>query len=81
MNLWKGLGISHISMPAKIFEPKSSINRMCDLWTFAPKYLRAAADSIDHFERLKQVIAFSMSSVYICCNQSKPFNPILGETS
>lgn len=68
-------------MPAKIFEPKSSINRMCDLWTHAPKYLRAAADSNDPLERLKYVIAFAMSSVYICCSQSKPFNPILGETN
>ena len=79
--MWKGLGISHISMPAKIFEPKSSINRMCDLWTFAPKYLRAAADTNDSLERLKYVIAFAMSSVYINCSQNKPFNPILGETN
>jgi len=68
-------------MPAKIFEPKSSISRMCDLWTFAPKYLRAAADTNDSLERLKLVIAFAMSSVYLVCNQSKPFNPILGETN
>lgn len=54
---------------------------MCDLWTFAPKYLRAAADTNDSLERLKYVIAFAMSSVYINCSQSKPFNPILGETN
>ena len=70
-----------MSMPAKIFEAKSSINRMCDLWTHAPNYLRAAADTNDSLERLKYVIAFAMSSVYICCSQSKPFNPILGETN
>jgi hypothetical protein len=67
-------------MPAKIFEPKSTINRMCDLWTWAPKYLRLAADTNDPMERLKYVVAFAMSSVYLVCRQDKPFNPILGET-
>jgi len=38
-NAMKGLSISHISLPIKIFEPKSSIQRIVDLWTFAPKYL------------------------------------------
>ena len=31
-----GKGIAHISLPIKIFEPRSSIHRMADLWTFAP---------------------------------------------
>jgi hypothetical protein len=66
--MWSGKGINHVSMPAKIFEPKSSISRMCDLWTYAPKYLRAAADTDDHLERMKLVIAFAMSSVYMCCS-------------
>lgn len=39
-----------------------------------------AADTTDHLERFKQVIAFSLSSLYICTSQYKPFNPILGET-
>lgn len=36
VNALKGLSISHISLPIKIFEPRSSIHRMVDLWTFAP---------------------------------------------
>jgi hypothetical protein len=67
VNMLKGLSISHISMPIKIFEPKSSIQRMCDLWTSAPKYLRAAADTNDPLERFKLVITFAMSSIYLCC--------------
>lgn len=66
VTLLKGLTIAHISLPIKIFEPRSSIQRIVDLWSFAPKYLRAAAQTQDHLERLKQVIAFSMSSLYIC---------------
>ena len=80
VNMLKGLSISHISMPIKIFEAKSSIQRMCDLWTNAPKYLRRAADTTDPLERFKLVITFAMSSIYLCCGQNKPFNPLLGET-
>lgn len=66
VTLLKGLTISHISLPIKIFEPRSSIQRIVDLWSFAPKYLKEAAMMTDHLERLKHVIAFSMSSLYIC---------------
>ncbi len=66
VTLLKGLTIAHISLPIKIFEPRSSIQRIVDLWSFAPKYLKAASQTTDHLERLKQVIAFSLSSLYIC---------------
>jgi len=79
-NALKGLSISHISLPIKIFEPRSSIQRIVDLWTFAPKFLRMAAETNDHLERLKLTIAFAMSSIYMCVGQEKPFNPLLGET-
>lgn len=39
MNIMKGLTITHISLPIKIFEPRSSIQRIVDIWSFAPKYL------------------------------------------
>lgn len=79
-NILKGLTITHISLPIKIFEPRSSIQRIVDIWSFAPKYLNEAAASSDHLERLKLVIAFALSGIYICTSQYKPFNPILGET-
>lgn len=80
MNLLKGLSISHISLPIKIFEPRSSIQRICDLWTFAPRYLKEAGRTEDHLERLKLTISFMISSMYMCTSQNKPFNPLLGET-
>lgn len=43
-------------------------------------YLNKAAAAKDPLERFKNVIAFSMSSIYLCTSQSKPFNPLLGET-
>ena len=67
-------------MPIKIFEPRSSIQRITDLWTGAPVYLTKAAQEKDHIERFKLVIAACFSGFYLCINQYKPFNPLLGET-
>jgi hypothetical protein len=64
--LLKGLSISHISLPIKIFEPRSSIQRIVDFWSSAPLYLTAAAKSTDPVERMANVIAFSLSNIYIC---------------
>ena len=76
-----GKSISHISLPIKIFEPRSSIQRIVDLWSGAPVYLKlAAAETADPLERLKYVITFAISSYYMCTSQDKPFNPLLGET-
>ena len=33
ITLLKGLALSHISLPIKIFEPTSTLARMADLWT------------------------------------------------
>lgn len=80
ITLLKGLSISHISLPIKIFEPTSSLQRIVDLWTFLPLFLKQAAKSDDHLERLKLVVTFTISSIYMCTSQLKPFNPLLGET-
>ena len=66
MHAMKGLSISHMSLPIKIFEPRSTIQRIVDLWTFAPKFLKKAAETNDPLERLKLTIAFAMSSIYMC---------------
>jgi len=80
VNILKGLTITHISLPVKIFEPRSTLQRVVDLFSFAPTFLSKAAETSDHMERLKLVITNSVSSMYLCCSQNKPFNPILGET-
>ena len=68
VNLLKGLSISHISLPIKIFEARSSIQRIVDFWSAAPKYLNAAADSTDPIERMENVITFSICSLILCCS-------------
>lgn len=80
MTLMKGLSIAHISLPIKIFEPRSSIQRIVDYWSFLPKVLEEASKIDDHLERFKRVLSLAISSCYICTSQFKPFNPLLGET-
>ena len=78
--LMKGEGVVSISLPVRIFEKRSAIERCGDLWTTGPKYLPLAAKTTDPVERLKNVMCFMIGSMYMVCQQKKPFNPILGET-
>lgn len=39
----EGKGIVAISLPVKIFEKRSTIERLCDLWSTGPYYLKKAA--------------------------------------
>lgn len=79
-NFIKGLGISHMSLPVRMFEPRSTIQRVADYFCFAPIFLKKAAKSTDHLERFKYVIAYFIAGMQVCTSQLKPFNPILGET-
>ena len=78
--MFKGLGISHISLPVRIFESRSTVERLSDYFAFAPHFLKAASIIPDHRERLNLCIAFAIGPLYCCCSQRKPFNPLLGET-
>lgn len=37
-----GRGIVGVSLPVRIFEPRSLLERACDSWAFAPIYLNQA---------------------------------------
>lgn len=54
--LMKGEGVVSISLPVRIFEKRSAIERCGDLWTTGPKYLPLAAKATDPVERLKNVM-------------------------
>jgi len=76
----KGLGAVSISLPIRIFEPRSTCERLIDRFSFAPVFLKKAAEMPDQMERFKQVLAFAVASLYLGVKQEKPFNPLLGET-
>jgi hypothetical protein len=88
-NLFSG-SIFKISMPVGLCEGRSFLQRIPDQWAFLPKYVsKAAALTAADFngdktalalERMKNVIAMSISGLHFTCRMDKPFNPILGET-
>jgi hypothetical protein len=76
----KGGDLTRVSLPVRIFEPRSYLERVLDGFCFAPVYLRKAAKTKDPVERMKWVVTFMISGLHNTCDQRKPFNPILGET-
>lgn len=62
----EGKGIVAVSLPVRIFEKRSTIERICDLWCTAPTFLRKAAlESLgDPVERMKQIITFVVSGMH-----------------
>ncbi|KAG2377780.1 hypothetical protein C9374_008865 [Naegleria lovaniensis] len=77
--LLEGKDLVSVSLPVYIFEGRSFLQRLPDLWAFH-KLLTKAADEKDPVERFIQVIAFGIAGLHQMCVQKKPFNPILGET-
>ena len=75
----EGRGIVGVSLPVRIFEPRSLLERIVDWWVFAPQYL-SQAYLLDPIARMKSVVAFGIAGLYVSVSQVKPFNPILGET-
>lgn len=75
-----GSGTISISLPIRIFEPRSMLERYTDWWCNAPIYLKKAGRTKDKLEAFKNVITFALSSIFSSTGQMKPFNPLLGET-
>ena len=69
-----------LSLPVRIFEPRSMLERYTDWWVYAPVLLKKAGGIGNKLEAMKYLICFSLSSMYLSTGQMKPFNPMLGET-
>jgi hypothetical protein len=78
--LFQGKGLVGISLPVRIFEKRSVLEKITDYWITGTKYLTEAGKTSDPKERLKNVICFIISGFHMAGRQKKPFNPILGET-
>lgn len=76
----EGKSAVSLSLPVRIFEPRTNLERLCDLMLYAPTFLNRAADATDPVERMKLVLAFTVAGMHHSVGQLKPFNPILGET-
>lgn len=75
-----GRDLTHITMPSTINEPLSGLQRCVEEFEHA-SYLNQAALSKHPHERLLFVTAFVLASYHSALlRDSKPFNPLLGET-
>lgn len=79
-SLLEGRDLVSVSLPVKLFEPRSFLQRLADGWRYVPFFLSRAAQTTDPVERFKIVVAFALASLHLQVTEKKPFNPILGET-
>jgi hypothetical protein len=77
--LIKGKGIVGLSLPIRLFEPRSTLERLLDRWSHMSHFF-VELENMDRLERFKRVIAMGVSGLYVRPSQEKPFNPLLGET-
>ena len=77
--IWSGTAMS-LSLPIRIFEPRSMLERYTDWFAFAPELLGKAGTCKDRVESFKYVILFALSALFRSSEQLKPLNPMLGET-
>lgn len=78
--LMEGKSLVHLSLPIRIFEPRSLLDRLVDSFRFFPYYMEQAADTPDVVERVKLVLVALFAMIPHILSQWKPFNPLLGET-
>ena len=77
--LFKGQGILKMSLPVRIFDKKSQLEKFCDMFN-SLDYMRQAANVTDKIEKFKLVICMFLSNFYYGIGSKKPFTPYLGET-
>eukprot|EP00798_Chlamydomonas_sp_ICE-L_P026418 gene26418-17517_t len=74
------LNIINSPLPVAIFEPRSYLEKLADVWVY-PSYLKQAAESQDPVERLKLTVTWFIAGLHHAFDKwKKPFNPLLGET-
>ena len=78
--LIEGKNVVAISLPVRIFESRSMVERITDIWGSGPHYLNLACKTQDPVLRMKYIMTFCISGLHMNIKQLKPFNPILGET-
>ncbi len=56
-NILNGKNIMGLSLPVRIFEPRSTIERIADAFHYFPKFMTKAYASKDTVERIKLILA------------------------
>ena len=79
--LFKAIFGHKISLNVKLFEPKSILQTITDYWCFIPKFFPMALnENLNPVNRMKIIMSFGVSGLYLNAKQLKPFNPLITET-
>ena len=70
-----GISLTNVSMPVRVFEPRSFLERVTDNWAFFD-LLEAAADCKDPADRLRLIVGFVIGGLRQQASTLKPFNPV-----
>lgn len=76
----EGKSIVGLSLPVRIFEPRTQMERIVDLFHFLPYFGKLAAKESKIIDKIKWIGVMLIASLPHTTSQRKPFNPILGET-
>jgi hypothetical protein len=80
VNLLTGKSIMNVSLPIKIFEPRSMLEKVAGDFRFVPYFMNKAMEETEALERMKLLVTWYICSLQLEPQMLKPFNPILGET-
>lgn len=80
VNLLTGKSIMNVSLPIKIFEPRSMLEKVAGDFRFVPYFMKKALEEKEPLERMKLLVTWYVCSLQLEPQMLKPFNPILGET-
>mgnify|MGYP003552985670 CR=1 FL=1 len=77
--IFTGQNVVRMSLPIKIFQPKSHLERLGSTLTNLNS-LKLASEQKEPIEIMKPCISYLIGSLYYALDIQKPFNPFLGET-
>jgi hypothetical protein len=80
VNLLTGKSIMNVSLPIKVFEPRSMLEKVANEFRFISHFLNKASETQDPIERMKIIVNWYMTSLQLEPQMLKPFNPVWGET-
>ena len=75
-----GQNVIRMSLPIKIFQPKSQIERLANIFSIFWLLKTSNEKEDDKLDLMKHLVALVSGLFYYAMDLQKPFNPFLGET-
>ena len=62
--MMEGKSVVAVSLPVRVFEKRSMVEKICDYWCTGPLYLKKAGQQLDPVERMKYLVTFVISGLH-----------------